>query len=759
MALSGFFEKLARKKPETPEFFLAIQIDTEFVKTAVWTVRENLTEVVALGSTSEWDGSSTQVLVEAIDSSFSIALEKIGDQPEPTRAIFGLPETWVTPDGVAQPRLTDLKTICEKLELKPLGFVVATEAIAHYLKATEGTPLSAILLRVSASEVTVTVVHLGTIEGTHVAGRSGDLAADVREGLVRFGDRDSFPSRMLLYNGDEDLEDLSQQLLAYDWQSSMPFLHIPKIEPLDERFSITAIARAGGGEVAKSLGFTVIEMGKEGRKEERIETRREERRETSGEEMEIEKKEREEQETETMEVKDIEEETKTKEIKTTTESRETAEPEPEIIPSISPKRRRIVIPLGSIWKAVLKSIAVLIGAVRRFPMPRFIFPGRGIGLTLVFILLFFGGIMVAAIQVAKRVPRATITVEFEGQTVNQRLKMHTATSIQNISAETGELPAQEVSVRQQAEASKEATGKETTGEKATGRVTVYNRRTDGAKTFTAGTTVTDPKSKLSFTMDSDVSVASASADSDYSVIPGKQTVAVTAEGHGPEYNFDAGIEFQIANFSTSTYVAKSDDAFSGGSKREIHVVSRKDQTTLRDDLVATMKDRAKTEIESQSGGRTTFLETMTVRLTKETFSAKVGEEASSVSLTLTADITALAIDEMVFHDLLAAMLAPFVPDGFNVVPEKLTVTIDGATATDDGISFDANVSAPVTPTVDRATVLKRVVGLRPTLAADAVKTLPHFKRMEVLFSPTLPPFLRWIPVSEDHIDLVIRLTE
>lgn len=744
MVLGRIFEKLARKKPETPEFFLAIQIDTEFVKTAVWTVRENLTEAIALGSTSEWDGSSTQVLVEAIDSSLSIALEKIGEHPEPMRAIFGLPETWVTPDGVAQPRLADLKTICEKLELKPLGFVVATEAIAHYLKSTEGTPLSAILLRVCASEVAVTVVQLGAIEGTHVAGRSGDLAADVREGLVRFGDRDSFPSRMLLYNGGEDLEDLSQQLLAYDWQSSMPFLHIPKIEPLDERFSITAIAKAGGGEVAKSLGFTVIEMGKGERKKEEIETR--------GEEIDIEKRDEEKQEAEIMETRDTEEETKEESVEVATEPVETAEPEPEA----EPER---VIPLGRFWSVISKGISVLVGVVRRFPMPRFIFPRRGIPLTLMFILLFFGGIMVAAVQTAKRLPHATITIEFEGQTVNQRLPVRTGTSIQNINAETGELPAQEVSVREQAEASKEATGKETTGEKAKGKVTIFNRRTDGAKTFTAGTSLTDPKTKRSFTMDLDVAVASASAGPDYSIVPGKQTVAVTAEGYGPEYNLDAGIEFQIANFSTSTYVAKNDDAFSGGTKRDIQVVSRKDQTTLRDDLVAKIKDRAKTEIESQAGGRTTFLETMKVVTAKETFSAQVGEEASSVSLTLTADVAALAIDEMVFHELLVTMLTSFIPDGFKIVPEKLAVTIDEAMTTDEGVSFDALVSIPVAPTIDRAAIIERVVGLRPTLAADAVKTLPHFKRMEVSLSPTLPSLFRWIPVSEDHIDLVIRLAE
>lgn len=76
--------------------------------------------------------------------------------------------------------------------------------------------------------------------------------------MTRFGDQESLPSRIILYDGTSDrLDELTQQLLVSDWYSTFPFLHIPKIETMDNSFSISAIAISGGGEAAKSLGIPV----------------------------------------------------------------------------------------------------------------------------------------------------------------------------------------------------------------------------------------------------------------------------------------------------------------------------------------------------------------------------------------------------------------------------------------------------------------------------------------------------------------------
>jgi len=227
MEVASFLKKLTKKPSPNIGCFLAVQIDTEFIKTAVWGIKNDLPEIIGVGGTAQWDGTSVEVLLEAIDTSLSVALEKIPEKVGIAKAIFGLPEAWVSPESILPARLNDIKIICEKMAFKPLGFVITTEAIAQYLKAKEGTPASAILIRVSTSEVTVSIIRLGIIEATHIAGRSGDIASDVKEGLTRFGDQESLPSRIILYDGTSDrLDELTQQLLVSDWYSSFPFLHI-----------------------------------------------------------------------------------------------------------------------------------------------------------------------------------------------------------------------------------------------------------------------------------------------------------------------------------------------------------------------------------------------------------------------------------------------------------------------------------------------------------------------------------------------------
>lgn len=727
MEISTLLKKLKRTKQEEPEQFLAIQIDAEFVKTAVWAVRNQLTEIVSVGSTAEWDGTSTELLVEAIDNSLALALEKLKTEEEPNKVIFGLPETWASTESVAAPRLSDLKTICEKLELKPLGFVVTTEAIAQYLRAKEGTPLTGILLRASTSEVAVSVVTLGKIEGTHVAGRSGDLAADVKEGLTRFGERESLPSRIILYNGGEDLQDLTQQLMAYDWQSVFPFLHLPKIEAVNDTFSITAIAVAGGAEVAKSLGITISEPKSE--------------------------------EIETVDSEEIPPEPEPEDIKISTQE-EPAETVPvEEFPSppraASKFHIKFSLPttaLGNIWGKIRKSQFTK----WRPSFPSLPFP-RGIGLTAIFvivILILLGAGMVAA---ARRLPRATARITFEGQQLSERLTMTVDPSIQSIDLSTNSLPADKVTISKSGERSKDTTGKKIIGDKAKGEVKIFNK-TNATKKFAAGTIIIGPSGKQ-FVLDEDVTVASQAAQSTsggMTITYGTDTGKATAATFGSEYNLDANTQFTVATLSPSAFNAVNDAAFTGGTKEEIQAVSKKDKSDLRDALLTALKQDAAGEIESQAGGKKVFPETIIAIPTEEKYSAQVGDEATTLKLSLTADVTALAVQDTDYQNLLSSLLQNKLPDGFAISSGNINTSIENVKTSDDKVTFDAVVTASLVPRISESDIVDRIAGKRPIVAANAVKSLPHFKRIELSFSPVLPSIIQWIPSTKNHISVDIR---
>jgi len=319
------------------------------------------------------------------------------------------------------------------------------------------------------------------------------------------------------------------------------------------------------------------------------------------------------------------------------------------------------------------------------------------------------------------------------------------------------LPASQLTVTKSGQKTADTTGKKTIGDFSHGEVTIFNRRTDAGKTFTAGTVIS--AENKDFTLDSEIQVASASAGADYSIVPGKAKVAVTARNFGPESNLAAGTEFQINTFSKSTYVAKNDSGLTGGTKRDIRVAGAKDLSDLKKSLLDELKSQAKTDIESETADRQVFSDTLTAEAETEKYSASAGEETESVSLEMTAKITALAVDKQNLQNLLSALLRDAIPQGFTLSLEDLKVDIENVAAEGETVSFDAIVTAKLSPTVDRSEILKMVLGKRPQAALAKVQTLPHFRAADLQILPKFPSFLQWLPTDENRLNLEIKLEE
>ena len=701
MEVSSFIKKFTKKPDANIGCFLAVQIDTEFIKTAVWGIKNDLPEIIGIGGTAQWDGTSVEVLLEAIDTSLSVALEKIPEKVEIAKAIFGLPEAWVSPESILPNRLNDIKTICEKMAFKPLGFVITTEAIAQYLKAKEGTPASAILVRVSTSEVAVSIIRLGTIEATHIAGRSGDIASDVKEGLTRFGDQESLPSRIILYDGTADkLDDLTQQLLVSDWYSIFPFLHIPKIETMDNSFSISAIAISGGGEAARSLGINIKPIPLQ----EPIQ-------------------------------KPIQEPIQ----ESVNKPESNPEPKLTIITSIFSKIKNFRIRTIRMPKLNLK-------------FPKITAKMNKINLAATVVFLVFLLATAGAVQAAKKLTRTTLKISIAGQEISDTVKVTADLQNNSIDSSANILPAQTVTLAKSKEQTKPTTGKKTTGDKAKGDIVIYNLRTDGNKKFDAGNSVsaTVNDNKMLFLLDSEVTVDPATPGTDYVIIPGKVKVSVTAESFGPEYNLAAGTEFQTSNYSKSIYVAKNEAAFIGGTKKEIAMISKKDRSDILAGLTEAVKSEAKDELVNQNQDKKIFIDTIEVKPVKENYSGDAGAESESVSLSLEAEVKATAITEADYQNLLAAILSSKVPGGFSANGQNIKSEIKNIQTDEGKIFFDLNFSATLTPQTDKKQILEMIAGKRPAAAIDILKRLPRVKNVEFTFSPKLPGFLQWIPTDPER---------
>jgi len=128
----------------------------------------------------------------------------------------------------------------------------------------------------------VTLVDLGKILGTNLVVRSGSVGADLAEGLSRFERDIAFPARVLIYDGEENLEEVRQQLINYPWQDQkVSFLHLPKVEILSADFDIKAIVLASASQMADVKDVEFLGEEKED-EEERSEVKKKEISETEG---------------------------------------------------------------------------------------------------------------------------------------------------------------------------------------------------------------------------------------------------------------------------------------------------------------------------------------------------------------------------------------------------------------------------------------------------------------------------------------------
>ena len=131
--------------------------------------------------------------------------------------------------------------------------------------------------------------------------------------------------------------------------------------------------------------------------------------------------------------------------------------------------------------------------------------------------------------------------------------------------------------------SKATTGKRDIGEEAKGEVIISNFD-DKEKVFARGTIL--ETGGIQFSLDNDIKVASSSLTADGSAkLPGKNNGAVTAVNIGPEGNISKGARFKIDDLSQSVYFALNDNTFSGGTRKQIQTVSKKDTQDLETNIM------------------------------------------------------------------------------------------------------------------------------------------------------------------------------
>ncbi|HCM37984.1 MAG: hypothetical protein UV61_C0006G0094 [Candidatus Gottesmanbacteria bacterium GW2011_GWB1_43_11] len=706
-------EGLLHHKKEEKDYLCALVVTEDRVDAALWEATKdgkvNVLKNSTVPFTGEWEKT-----IDAADQAVTEIETGLPEGVELTKVVFGLFPEWLTEDRIKDAYLKQLKQLTTSLSLKPLGFVELPTAVVHLLQRDEGTQQTVILVGVESKHVTVSLFKIGKLVGSVTQART-EITADIEGILASFKEVEVLPSRVLLYGTSSDLENLKSDLLNYPWQKKANFLHFPKIEILPEDFAVKAVAIASATEIVPHQ--PEVETLPDGSPTSKTSPPVDEVAQVAAD---------------LGFVKD----------------KDVAEEE-EVVPAKTSNE-----PVNNIVSVPRPSQGI---KLPKFSLPKFEFTLRfprlnkfGFLLIGLILLIIVGGAIYGGYW---WLPKATLKILVTPQALDRSLDLTFDSKADEANPEQNILPGREVTTDVNGSKTLPTTGKKTVGDKALGEVTIYNK-TFNTKTFKTGTVVT--AGNLSFTLDAEVTIASAS-ESVGTLTYGNSKAAVTAADIGSTSNLGPGTDFTFADLPTTSYSARNDKAFSGGSSREVATISREDQKTAREQVLAELNSQAESQLgQNLETGEKLLDKSVTTKTTKETFSKEIGEEADELTVEETVTATGIVYQEADFFTLLESIVANNVPQNFEFNKSEAVLKVVNIGEDKDGKrTISVEIKVNLLPKIDTSDLSKKLAGRSIDDATAYLKSQSNISGVEFSLSGQLPNLKKNLPANPANIKIVV----
>ena len=654
------------KPEEQTETFFALNIGPETLRVCLWTIEKDKLKVLNIVSSKY---SSEEEIVTVADRLLDQALGEI--QIEPTKILFGVPDSWLVDDNLKDSYLQLLRNVVKSLELKPMAFVSTSHAIFHFLEKKESAPTTAILTGVGEGHVLVTVSRGGKIDGTKIIKRSGSLGEDIEKLLLQFTEVEVLPSRMLLFSlNAESLDKQKNELLSFPWMNRLSFLHLPKIDILEGGLEIKAVALAGGVELVPDIKYQPVEQLVKNSplvsampKEEEVKIPEPPEKQIPVEDTGfvqgdvMEKVSAEDEKDESL----IKEDDGTEDLRVMEKD---VNPDDEFVQTtdgldedfgqeedgeMEKTQHNLGFPVQDNSLATPSvTREKLEGSGSRFFNLKLIIP------VVILILLVLSYIFL---------PQAKVTVFVEPRVVEKDTQVTADPSVKEVDEEGKKIPGQIVETQISGSEKGSATGKKQVGENAKGSVIITNK-TNSSKTFSKGTILVG-SDNLKFTLDSSATIASQSATED-GISFGKATVDAVSVSIGADGNIPSGTQLTISGVPSSDFSAKSEGNFSGGTSKEVTVVSDSDQKKLLASLAAALRKQAQEKLQAKLEGKKVLEEALSEEITKKSFSKNINDQAGEFNLNLTINYKGTVYLDDDLKRIVSKLVETNVPEGFEL---------------------------------------------------------------------------------------------
>jgi hypothetical protein len=302
------------------------------------------------------------------------------------------------------------------------------------------------------------------------------------------------------------------------------------------------------------------------------------------------------------------------------------------------------------------------------------------------------------------------------------------------------------------------TGISLVGDKAKGEVELLNK-TAAEKTFAANTNLT--YEDIVFTLDEEITVPAAKEEEGETVLVyGSIKVKVTAKDIGADGNIAKESKLKVADFSNDTYSATAVDSFSGGSSREVRVVSQTDLDNLLNQFRDSLNKLATDEFIQESKDGIYFVPTGNKKIAEFTYDHEEGDEVETLSLSMTLAVEAIKYLSSDLKQLAEAVLLLDLPENYTFVDEEPSLLSDQPQPMADNsnrLVLDAELSAKSKAVIDQESLLNSVLGKSIEEAKSNLQKNTLIKESEIIFQPAfMAKFLQKLPKDSRRLNLIIN---
>lgn len=352
------------------------------------------------------------------------------------------------------------------------------------------------------------------------------------------------------------------------------------------------------------------------------------------------------------------------------------------------------------------------------------------GLILI-LLIFF---MIFAIKV---LPKATISLKTDAQSIDLSVPLNLATTATKVSTADNTIPAKLAQLQKTYTQQVPTTGQKNNGNKASGQVTITSCNDDGSGvTIPAGTGIS---------ANGQTYITQSTVSTEESLFQGKTcrtfpstsaSVNVLAQSPGSSFNITAGSSMQVAGYSNVN--AKS-GPISGGTDNIVHSVNQNDITNAKSKIQLASDNDMKKTLKSQLSKDNYYAIEATYSSGTPAISpsADVGTVADTVTVTETVTYTMFGVHKNELRVLVGDAIKSQIDTSKQSVLDdgidSASYNIDNLTASGGKITMSGTATAG--PDLDTDSIRQNALGKKPAEIKSSLESYPGVQNVDVKLSP------------------------